>query len=89
MKICKECEFYQSKAATDPHGNFGHILLCMHPECRDVLDGSPIPCLPARQVSQYCGFEARYYKKKEEKESNVVGLVPKKEVKNESILLSS
>jgi hypothetical protein len=87
VKICKECEFFQAKATTDNQGNFGHVMLCMHSECRDVLDGTQIPCLPARQVPQYCGFEARYYKKKEDKISNIVSLA-KGPANNESILLS-
>jgi hypothetical protein len=79
MKICRECEYSQEKAAQDRMGNIGSILLCMHPECRDVIDGAPAPCLPARQAPQYCGFEARYYKKKEEKveDLKVVSLIQK------------
>lgn len=78
MRICNQCEFCEDKAAQDDRGNIGRIMLCQHKECGDVLDGHPIPCANARNIPQYCGFEAKYFKQRiEKKETNVVSLIQK------------
>ena len=64
MKICKECQFADTKTLQGPQGLFVG-LVCNHNECRDVLEGNAMPCLIARQHNEYCGFAARFFKKRE------------------------
>ena len=77
MKVCKDCEFCSDKAAQDDRGNIGRIMICLNKECGDVLDGHPIPCANARNIPQYCGFEARYFKLRirDEEGNKVVHLI--------------
>lgn len=80
MKICANCQFSKPEALV-AGGQAQMVLVCTHEECRDPVDGSMIPCLPARQQIVWCGFPARYYKekeavepKKEEGQSNLIQL---------------
>ena len=74
MKVCKDCKFAEKKVMqVGPH-DFANALMCMNVECRDVLEGNPVPCLNARQADVYCGFNAKHFKVKEE-EAKVVTLV--------------
>ena len=61
-------------------GQFGHIILCTNPNCRDVIDGSPIPAMAARSQEVYCGFNAKHWKKREEsvvEDAQVVSILQK------------
>jgi hypothetical protein len=69
MKLCKDCHFLAATAGEMQRGRktFAQMVpICIHEECRDVITGEPIMAMGARQAEVYCGFKARYWKKKEE-----------------------
>lgn len=70
MKICAECQFSEKRGmeGMGPQGPmYQTILVCKHEECRDPVDGQyTIPCVHARKDPAFCGFNAKYYKQKEE-----------------------
>ena len=77
MKICQECAFHK-RIPVQFNGRQALGSACMSPECRDPVDGSPLPCSTARTNESFCGLKtARYYKnievpKQEAETSNVI-----------------
>ena len=73
IKTCMSCVHFKEEQTQHPqHGNWVKMALCFHEDCRDVVDGSPIPAIAARQQPVYCTFQARYYKEKPKEESEKV-----------------
>ena len=76
MKLCKDCEFVGHHVGEVQRGRETYaqtVPICTHEECRDVITGDPIMAMGARQAEVYCGFKARYWKKKEEAPKPVEG----------------
>lgn len=65
MKICRDCEFHK-RGVVQMGPQQGLMDVCTNSECRDPVEGNPLPCQVARQQLVFCGFEAKYFKKKEE-----------------------
>lgn len=77
MKICMECDFYKRATLQAPDGRVGMADICVNSECRDPVDGSPLPCQVARQQVAFCGIDAKHYRQKKEapkKEASVIQL---------------
>lgn len=60
MKICKDCDFFEVREVQLNH----EVPLCVHSECRNVITGTPILAMEARQLEFYCGFKAKHFKEK-------------------------
>lgn len=77
MKHCRDCHFVETQTDQTNHGQFITMFRCMHPECSDPVNAEPLPCGPARRDASFCGFNAKYYHKKEEPvKASVIQLVP-------------
>ena len=77
MKICLECEFAERKVMDTPQGpQLGGV--CAHKECRDPINGTPLPLNIARTQDHFCGVPGRHYKLRvveaKPAESNVIQL---------------
>lgn len=68
MKHCTKCEFFKEDFQKHPSGQLLKALVCLHKECSDPVDGSPIPCSISRRESGLCGLIGKYYKEKEKQE---------------------
>ena len=69
MKICVDCEFHK-RAAVQMGSQASMVDICVHPECRDPVGGSPLPCQAARQQVVFCSIEAKHFVKKEAPPAN-------------------
>ena len=66
MKLCKDCDFVKTQPVQDNRGQFVTLYFCEHQECADPVSGEIMPCGVVRKDASFCGFNAKYYKKKEE-----------------------
>lgn len=65
MKLCKDCKFMEKQVVAQ-QGHAQTVPVCVHDECRHPVYGDPVPCQVARQELVFCGFQAKYWVKKEE-----------------------
>lgn len=75
MKTCVSCKFKKEESFQMPDGRYQMMFICHHEECIDPVVGEPVPCNVARRDPVFCGVNARYYIKLEEKpkqEKNVI-----------------
>ena len=64
MKVCAECKYHKAEyqVMQGPQGSQSmKQLACVHPENRDPIEGSPMPCLVCRQNEKFCGFDGKRY----------------------------
>jgi hypothetical protein len=71
VKICRDCEFFKN-AAVDMGKGLEMMAVCTNDECRDPVDGSPMPAIVARKEQVFCGIQAKYFKLKVEKPAGPV-----------------
>jgi len=65
MKICIECQFCQGVTQIAPNGQEQQFLACTSPDCRDPVNGDPVPCNFARRESTFCSITGKYWKEKQ------------------------
>lgn len=76
IKTCMSCKHFREEQIQNQMGHWVKMGLCFHENCRDVVDGSPIPAIAARQQPVYCTFQARFYEERPKEESEkVVSLI--------------
>ena len=67
MKICAECAFSDRVPVQVGHGQAAMATVCTNEECRDPVEGHPLPAAQARRDPSFCGIKAVFWKKKEDK----------------------
>jgi hypothetical protein len=76
MKVCLECQFVDRKVVDTQQGP-QLVGVCTYEECRDPINGMPLPLQTARIQEAFCGIKGRYHKLQEQKpkaEGNVIQL---------------
>lgn len=66
MKICADCKYSKKEFVQMTPNQMGAILVCTNMECRDPVEGGPIPCNVARSQPAFCGLPAKYHEPKPE-----------------------
>lgn len=75
MKICTECKYSDQQLIETPQGH-QYSLVCKHQECRDPVEGSPIPCNFARREVAFCGVQGKYWVAKEDiEDAKIISIV--------------
>lgn len=70
MKLCKDCK-HCGKVAQQQGNEYQLAFICKHSECCDIVTGDPLLAGQARSVTEFCGFEARYFEAKENDKSPI------------------
>ena len=75
---CIDCKSYKLERIPDQQTRqILHLHVCQHAECAHPVTGTGVPAEQARQMERMCGWDAKYFEKREDEApatSNVIKL---------------